>query len=44
MGNASRALIEEAVNMIESSLKEPLTLDDVSGRLHLSKYHLPAFP
>ena len=40
MGNASRALIEEAVNMIESSLKEPLTLDDVSGRLHLSKYHL----
>lgn len=40
MGNASRALIEEAVNMIESSLKEPLSLDDVSARLHLSKYHL----
>lgn len=40
MGNASRALIEEAVDMIESSLKEPLSLDDVSARLHLSKYHL----
>lgn len=40
MGNASRALIEEAVHWIESNLKEPLSLDGVSGHLHLSKYHL----
>ena len=40
MGNASRALIEEGVQWIESNLKEPLSLDVVSGRLHLSKYHL----
>ncbi|MDD4095466.1 MAG: helix-turn-helix domain-containing protein [Oscillospiraceae bacterium] len=40
MSNASRALIEEAVNVIESKLKEPLSLDVVSGHLHLSKYHL----
>jgi len=40
MENASRALIEEAVNWIESNLREPLSLDSVSGHLHLSKYHL----
>ncbi len=40
MGNANRALIEQAVKMIEENLKEPLTLDRVSRRLHLSKYHL----
>lgn len=40
MGNANRALIEETVDWIESNLKEPLSLDKVSRRLHLSKYHL----
>jgi len=40
MGNASRALIEEAVNWIENNLRESLSLDKASRRLHLSKYHL----
>ena len=40
MSIANRALIEEAVDIIENNLKEPLSLDDVSRRLHLSKYHL----
>ncbi len=40
MGKASRALVEDAVNIIESNLKEPLSLEDVSRQLHLSKFHL----
>ena len=40
MDIASRALIEEAVSLIENSVREPLSLDDVSGHLHVSKYHM----
>jgi AraC-like DNA-binding protein len=40
MGNASRALIEKAVNWIENNLRESLSLDKASRCLHLSKYHL----
>lgn len=40
MDIASRALIEEAIDLIEKNVREPLSLDDVSGHLHVSKYHM----
>jgi len=40
MSIASRALIEEAIDLIEKNLKEPLSLTDVSKHLHISKYHM----
>jgi AraC family transcriptional regulator len=40
MSLASRMMIEEAVLYIEENLKDKLSLDDISDRLCISKYHL----
>lgn len=40
MNTVNRVLIEQVVNEIEQSLKHPVSLDGMSGRLGLSKYHL----
>lgn len=40
MGTNNRLLIEEAVELIEENLKTKLSLDELSERLCLSKYHL----
>lgn len=40
MNTANRVLIEQAVSDIEQHLKQPVTLDGMSHRLALSKFHL----
>ncbi len=40
MNTANRVLIEQAISDIERHLKHPVSLDGMSGRLGLSKFHL----
>ncbi len=40
MNHAGRELIEQSAEYIEQGLKEPISLDEMSASLGLSKYHL----